>query len=93
MLESAMGLRRTDGRPDLRVAAGAAGAGALATVVMDAAMVAAGAVGGPAFDSKRLDPQIIGRWAGGLICGRWRHEEITREQPLRGELVLGVATH
>jgi hypothetical protein len=70
-----------------------AGAGALATVVMDAAMVGAAAVGGRAFASERLDPQIIGRWAAGLMRGRLRHVEITGEQPVPGELALGIATH
>ncbi len=75
------------------MAARAAGAGALATVVMDAAMVGAAAIGGPAFASKRLDPQIIGRWAAGLLRGRLRHDDITCEQPVPGELALGIATH
>lgn len=71
----------------------AAAAGALATAVMDAGMVAAGAIGGPAFASERLGPQIIGRWAAGFPRGRWRHDDIMSEQPVPGELLLGMATH
>ncbi len=67
--------------------------GALATVTMDSAMVAAGLIGGEAFSSDRLGPEIIGRWAAGLLHGRWRGEDISREPPVRGELALGLATH
>ncbi len=56
-------------------------------------MLAAAAMGGDAFRSERLSPQIIGRWAAGLLRGRWRHEEISREEPIAGELLLGMATH
>jgi hypothetical protein len=67
--------------------------GTLATVTMDAAMLAAGLVGGEAFNSKRLSPEMIGRWAAGLACGRVRHEDISKEAPVRGELALGMAAH
>jgi hypothetical protein len=60
---------------------------------MDAAMVAAATVGGRAFSSERLSPQIIGRWAAGLLRGRYCHEDITAEEPVPGELALGMATH
>jgi hypothetical protein len=50
----------------LRVPAGVP-AGALATVAMDGAMLAAGALGGSAFSSDRLGPDMIGRWAAGLL--------------------------
>jgi hypothetical protein len=71
----------------------AAATGTLATVTMDAAMVVAATAGGRAFDSQRLSPQIIGRWAAGLVRGRWQHEDITAEEPVSGELALGMATH
>jgi hypothetical protein len=67
--------------------------GALATVTMDAAMVAASVAGRGAFSSERLSPQIIGRWAAGLLRGRFRREDISREEPVPGELALGMATH
>lgn len=68
-------------------------AGVLATVVMDVVMVAAGILGGSAFSSDRLGPDMIGRWAAGLLRGRWRRIDISREPAQRGELALGLATH
>jgi hypothetical protein len=76
----------------LRVPSGVP-AGVLATVTMDVAMVAAGSLGGSAFTSDRLGPDMIGRWAAGLLRGRWRRSDISREPAQRGELALGLATH
>jgi hypothetical protein len=67
--------------------------GVLATITMDAAMVAAGRFGGSAFSSERLDPDVIGRWAADLTRGRWRHDDIRGEPARRGELALGILTH
>ena len=68
-------------------------AGVLATVTMDVAMVAAERLGGSAFASDRLGPDMIGRWAADLARGRWRHGDIRSEPARRGELALGVLTH
>src|SRR5512136_2345881 len=68
-------------------------AGVLATITMDVAMVAASSLGGSAFTSDRLGPEMVGRWAAGLLRGRWRRGDISREPALRGELALGLATH
>lgn len=68
-------------------------AGVLATITMDAAMVAAGSLGGSIFASERLGLDMIGRWAGGLLRGRWRHDDIRRVPAQRGELGLGLLTH
>ena len=68
-------------------------AGVLATITMDAAMVAASSLGGSAFSSDRLGPDMIGRWAAGLLRGRWRHDDITSEPARRGEIGLGLLTH
>jgi hypothetical protein len=68
-------------------------AGVLATITMDAAMVAAAGLGGRAFDSDRLGPGMIGRWAAWLARGRWRHDDIRHAPPVRGELALGMLTH
>jgi Protein of unknown function (DUF2938) len=84
-----MGVRLTR---SLRVPAGVP-AGVLATVTMDGAMVAAAVLGGSAFRSDRLGPDMIGRWAAGLLRGRWRRVDISREPAQRGELALGLATH
>lgn len=67
--------------------------GVLATLTMDGAMLAAGRLGGDAWASDRLGADMIGRWAAGLIRGRWRHEDITAEPARRGELALGLLTH
>jgi hypothetical protein len=65
----------------------------LATVTMDIAMVAAERLGGSAFTSKRLGPDMIGRWAAELARGRWRSGDITSEPAVRGEFALGMLTH
>lgn len=56
-------------------------------------MVAAARWGGDAFDSARIGPDMVGRWADGLLRGRWHHRDITSEPARRGELVFGMATH
>jgi len=76
----------------IRVPAGVP-AGVLATITMDVAMVAAARLGGSAFSSDRLDPEVIGRWASDLVRGRWRHDDISSEPARRGELALGILTH
>jgi hypothetical protein len=80
------------GTGSIRVPAGVP-AGVLATITMDAAMVAASCIGGAAFTSERADLNAIGRWAANLMCGRWRHGDITIEPARRGERWLGLATH
>jgi hypothetical protein len=67
--------------------------GTLATMTMDAAMLGAARIAGDAFSSDRLSPDVIGRWAYGLLRGRWRHRDIMSEPPRRGELALGILTH
>ena len=62
----------------------------LATITMDAALVAAASLGGGAFASDRLGPDMIGRWAGGLLHCRWRHDDIRKAPARRGELGLGL---
>jgi Protein of unknown function (DUF2938) len=76
----------------IRVPAGVP-AGVLATITMDAAMVAASSLGGSAFTSDRVGPDMIGRWAAGLFRGRWRNGDIRCEPARRGELALGLLTH
>lgn len=68
-------------------------AGVVATVAMDAAMTAASWLGGDAFSSERLEPAVIGRWGGGLLRGRWRHADASREQPGALDVPLGIVTH
>ena len=69
------------------------GGGVAATLVMDAAMVLAAKLAPDAFASNKIDPGVIGRWAAGLVRGRWRHEDISTEPPVRGELYIGLAAH
>jgi hypothetical protein len=68
-------------------------AGVLATLTMDLAMVAAASCGRGTFTSDRMGPDVIGRWAEGLLRGRWRHRDIRSERAERGELALGILTH
>jgi hypothetical protein len=81
---------RTGSGADL--AAGVAG-GVVATVVMDAAMVLAAKLAPDAFASDKIGPEVIGRWAAGLCHGCGRHEDISAETPVRGELWIGLAAH
>jgi hypothetical protein len=76
----------------MRVPAGVP-AGVLATITMDVAMVAASSLGGSAFTSKRTDLDVIGRWAHGLLRGRWRRDDISSEPARRGEVGLGLLAH
>ena len=68
-------------------------AGVLATITMDAAMAFAVLLAPDTFASDKIDLAMIGRWAGGLARGRWRHDDITTDPQLRGELCMGLATH
>jgi len=68
-------------------------AGVLATITMDAAMVAAARLGGRAFQSDRVGPGMIGRWVGGLVRGRRRSGDVTADPAQPGELALGIGTH
>ena len=67
--------------------------GVMATVTMDLAMLAASYLGGKAFRSDRLGVEVIGRWAAGLLRGRWTHDDISHEPASRAELALGMLTH
>ena len=42
---------------------------------------------------RRTGPDLIGRWIGYLLRGKFRHTDILQTPPLRGELVLGLAAH
>ena len=68
----------------LRVAA----IGIAATAFMDLWLVLLRALHVPT-----LDFALIGRWAGHLPRGRWRHERIAAAAPVRGELALGWLVH
>ena len=72
---------------------GGAAVGVAATVTMDVAMVAAAKLAANAFASEKNSPEAIGRWAAGLCRGCWRHDDISAETPVRGELWLGLAAH
>ena len=65
----------------------------LATVTMDVAMVLAARLAPDAFASDKIGPEVVGRWAAGLCRGRWRHDDISAESPVRGELWIGLAAH
>jgi Protein of unknown function (DUF2938) len=75
-----------------RLRAGLPG-GIVATITMDAAMVAAAAIGGEAFASERVGPAVIGRWGGGLLRGQLRHVDASRETSSALDVPLGLMTH
>lgn len=68
-------------------------AGALATLTMDVAMVAAAKYGKKAFASDSISPEMIGRWSRGVLRGRLLHRDIRNEPAQPGELALGIVTH
>jgi hypothetical protein len=68
-------------------------AGVVATLTMDAAMVAASTIGGEAFASERTNLAVIGRWAGGMLRGRLRHVDASDEDPGTLDVPLGLMTH
>lgn len=84
-----MNVERTRGP---RIPAGVP-AGILATITMDLALLAAARFGRDALASDRLRPDMIGRWAAGLLQGRWRQHDLASEPARRGELALGILTH
>ena len=67
--------------------------GILATVTMDAVAVIALRLGITGRGPRRTGPDLIGRWIGYLLQGKFRHTDILRTPPLRGELPLGFAAH
>src|SRR5258705_8850465 len=67
--------------------------GILATVTMDVVAVIALRLGIAGRGPRRTGPDLIGRWFGCLLRGKFGHTDILRTPPLRGELVLGLASH
>ena len=67
--------------------------GILATVTMDVVAVIALRLGIAGRGPRRTGPDLIGRWIGYLLRGRFRHTDILQTPPLPGELVLGLAAH
>ena len=67
--------------------------GVLATITMDAWFVAAARLGGEALTSDKVGPDLVGRWAGGLVLGEWHHRDIAAAPSMRGEVAVGIATH
>ena len=67
--------------------------GILATVTMDVVAVIALRLGIAGRGPRRTGPDLIGRWIGYLLRGKFRHTDILQTPPLRGELVLGLVAH
>ena len=67
--------------------------GILATVTMDVVAVIALRLGIAGRGPRQTGPDLIGRWIGYLLRGKFRHTDILQTPPLRGELVLGLAAH
>src|SRR5206468_12411897 len=67
--------------------------GILATVTMDVVAVIAFRLGIAGRGPRRTGPDLIGRWIGYVLRGKFRHTDILQTPPLRGELVLGLAAH
>jgi len=67
--------------------------GILASVTMDVVAVVALRLGIAGRGPRRTGPDLIGRWVGYLLQGKFRHTNIVQTPPLRGELLLGLAAH
>jgi len=67
--------------------------GILATVTMDIVAVIALRLGIAGRGPRRTGPDLIGRWIGYVLRGKFRHTDILRTPSLRGEVVLGLAAH
>jgi Protein of unknown function (DUF2938) len=67
--------------------------GILATVTMDVVAMIALRFGIVGRGRRRTGPDLIGRWIGYLLRGKFKHTDILQTPPLRGELVLGLAVH
>ncbi len=67
--------------------------GVLATVTMDAALVAASRLGGDRFASDLIGLDPVGRWAMGMMRGQVWHDDLPGEPPVRGEAAVGLAVH
>ena len=50
-------------------------------------------LGIPGPGPRRTGPDLIGRWIGYLVRGKFNHDDILRTPPLRGELPLGLLSH
>lgn len=59
-----------------------------ATAVMDLWLALLGRLGVPT-----LNFAFIGRWAGHLLRGRWKHDAIAKSPPIPGESALGWLVH
>ena len=67
--------------------------GILATVTMDVVAMMALWLGIAGRGPRRTGPDLIGRWVGYLLRGKFRHMDILQTPPLRGELALGLVAH
>src|SRR5438477_1945477 len=67
--------------------------GILATVTMDVVAMVALRLGITGRGTRRTGPDLIGRWIGYLLQGKFRHTDILQTPPLRGELLLGLVAH
>jgi hypothetical protein len=67
--------------------------GILATITMDVVAVIALRFGIAGRGPRRTGPDLIGRWIGYLLRGKFRHTDILEAPSLRGELLLGLAAH
>jgi hypothetical protein len=62
--------------------------GTAATAVLDLWLLAL-----KRLDVPTLDMALLGRWAGHLAGGTWRHDSIARAAPVQGERALGWLVH
>jgi Protein of unknown function (DUF2938) len=67
--------------------------GILATVTMDFVAVIGLGLGIAGRGPRRTGPDLIGRWVGYLLRGKFKHSDILQTPRLRGELLLGFAAH
>ena len=67
--------------------------GVLATITMDVVATIAHRFSIAGHGPRRTGPDLIGRWIGYLLQGKFKHTDILQTPPLRRELLLGFAAH
>ena len=67
--------------------------GILATATSDLGVVIGARLGIGGKGPRRSGPDIIGRWFGSMLQGKFTHADILQSPRLHGELALGLAIH
>jgi hypothetical protein len=67
--------------------------GVLATLTLDVTSIIGFRLGIAGKGPRRSGPDLIGRWFGYMMRGKFKHTDIVETPALNGEAVLGLAAH